>query len=57
MGLINVNLEQNILRIPIEEIIPNRFQPRLQFDDRGLEELASSIKQQREDIKQLNLQA
>ena len=45
MGLINVNLEQNILRIPIEEIIPNRFQPRLQFDDRGLEELASSIKQ------------
>ena len=40
-----VNLEQNILQIPIDEIIPNRFQPRLQFDDRGLEELASSIKQ------------
>ena len=45
MGLIKVNLEQNILQIPIDEIIPNRFQPRLQFDDRGLEELASSIKQ------------
>ena len=40
-----VNLEQNILQIPIDEIIPNRFQPRLQLDDRGLEELASSIKQ------------
>lgn len=45
MGLIRVNLEQNILQIPIDEIIPNRFQPRLNFDDRGLEELASSIKQ------------
>ena len=40
-----MNLEQNILQIPIDEIIPNRFQPRLQFDDRGLEELSSSIKQ------------
>ena len=45
MGLIKVNLEQNILQIPINEIIPNRFQPRLNFDDRGLEELANSIKQ------------
>ena len=45
MWLIRVNLEQNILQIPIDEIIPNRFQPRLNFDDRGLEELASSIKQ------------
>ena len=40
-----VNLEQTILQIPIEDIIPNRFQPRLNFDDRGLEELAASIKQ------------
>lgn len=45
MGLMKVNLEQNILQVPIDEIIPNRFQPRLNFDDRGLEELASSIKQ------------
>ena len=45
MGLIKVNLEQTILQIPIEDIIPNRFQPRLNFDDRGLEELAASIKQ------------
>ena len=40
-----MNLEQNIIQVPIEEIIPNRFQPRLNFDDRGLEELANSIKQ------------
>ncbi len=40
-----MNLEQNILQIPIEDIIPNRFQPRLNFEDRGLEELANSIRQ------------
>lgn len=40
-----MNLEKNVLQIPIEDIIPNRFQPRLTFDDRGLDELASSIKQ------------
>lgn len=40
-----MNLEQNIMQIPIEDIIPNRFQPRLTFDDRGLDELAESIKQ------------
>lgn len=40
-----MNLENNVLQVPIEDIIPNRFQPRLTFDDRGLEELASSIKQ------------
>lgn len=40
-----MNLEQNILQIPIGDIIPNRFQPRLTFDDRGLDELADSIKQ------------
>ena len=40
-----MNLEQNIMQIPIEDIIPNRFQPRLNFDEKGLEELANSIKQ------------
>jgi len=40
-----MNLEKSVLQVPIEDIIPNRFQPRLTFDDRGLEELASSIKQ------------
>ncbi|MDE5540098.1 MAG: ParB/RepB/Spo0J family partition protein [Bacilli bacterium] len=40
-----MNLEQNIMQIPIEDIIPNRFQPRLTFDEKGLDELANSIKQ------------
>ena len=45
MGLISMNMEDKILQIPIEDIIPNRFQPRLTFDDQALQELASSIKQ------------
>lgn len=40
-----MNLEQNIRQIPIEDIIPNRFQPRLNFDEKGLEDLANSIKE------------
>lgn len=40
-----MNLEKNVMQIPIESIIPNRFQPRLTFEDRGLEELADSIRQ------------
>lgn len=32
------------MQIPIEEILPNRFQPRLSFDDASLSELAESIK-------------
>ena len=31
--------------VPVEDIIPNRFQPRLSFDDTGLKELSESIKQ------------
>ena len=40
-----MNNESQILQIPIEDIIPNRFQPRLNFDDSSLQELSSSIKQ------------
>ena len=40
-----MNGESQILNIPIEDIIPNRFQPRLNFDENGLEELAASIKE------------
>lgn len=40
-----MNIEQNVIQVPIEMIIPNRFQPRLTFEDRGLEELANSIKE------------
>ena len=40
-----MNLEEKYYKYLLEDIIPNRFQPRLTFDDSGLEELASSIKQ------------
>lgn len=40
-----MNLEQTVLQVPIEDIIPNRFQPRLNFDEQGLQELAASIKE------------
>lgn len=40
-----VNTEQKVMQIPIEDIIPNRFQPRLAFDEEGLKELSESIKQ------------
>lgn len=40
-----MNLESGVLQIHIEDIIPNRFQPRLTFDEQGLKELADSIKE------------
>ena len=36
---------KEVRQIPIEEIIPNRFQPRINFDEKSLEELSNSIKQ------------
>ena len=40
-----MNMDKNILEIPIEDILPNRFQPRLAFNEEGINELADSIKQ------------
>lgn len=40
-----MNTESQVLNVPIEDIIPNRFQPRLNFDENGLKELADSIKE------------
>ena len=40
-----MNLEQTVLQVHLEDIIPNRFQPRLNFDEQGLQELAASIKE------------
>lgn len=37
--------DTRVIQVPIEDIIPNRFQPRLAFDDTSLQELANSIKQ------------
>lgn len=40
-----MNTEQTIIQVAIEDIIPNRFQPRLAFDEEGLKELSESIRQ------------
>ena len=40
-----MNIDQTIAQIHIEDIIPNRFQPRLNFDEEGLKELSESIKE------------
>ena len=40
-----MNNESQVLNVPIEDIIPNRFQPRLNFDEDSLKELAASIKE------------
>ncbi len=45
MGLISMNMEEKVYQIPLEQIIPNRFQPRLTFDEAALNELAQSIKE------------
>lgn len=39
-----MNFEPQIVEVGLEEIIPNRFQPRLTFDEQAMEELAASIK-------------
>ena len=41
----NMKMEDNVLQVSVDDIIPNRFQPRLAFDEQGLKELASSIKE------------
>ena len=41
----NSATETTILQVPVEDIIPNRFQPRLAFNDDSLSDLATSIKQ------------
>lgn len=40
-----MQMESQILQVNIDDIIPNRFQPRLAFDDQGLKELSASIKE------------
>ena len=39
------NKEKEIVLVSLDDIIPNRFQPRLSFDEQGLNELAASIKE------------
>lgn len=40
-----MNLESGVLQVHVEDIIPNRFQPRLTFDEQGLKELSDSIRE------------
>ena len=40
-----MNLEKHIYELPLEIILPNRFQPRITFDDKQIYELSESIKQ------------
>ena len=38
-------LKKEIVNLFIDDILPNRFQPRLTFDEKALNELADSIRQ------------
>lgn len=40
-----MNLDSEILQVNLDDIIPNRFQPRIAFDEQGLKELSDSIKE------------
>ena len=40
-----MNFDSSVLNVAIEEIVPNRSQPRLVFDDASLSDLAKSIKE------------
>lgn len=40
-----MNIEKEVLELNLDEIIPNRFQPREKFNEQFLNELAASIKQ------------
>ena len=40
-----MQMESQVLQVNIDDIIPNRFQPRISFDDQGIKELAASIKE------------
>lgn len=40
-----MNNENEVVTLYLDDIIPNRFQPREVFDDRALQELAASIKE------------
>ena len=40
-----MDTDAKVLQVNIDDIIPNRFQPRIAFDEKALNELASSIKE------------
>ena len=44
MYRMEVNMSNSVVNININQIIPNKNQPRKNFDDKALEELSLSIK-------------
>ena len=40
-----MNMEGQVVQVNLDDIIPNRFQPRIAFDEKALNELAASIKE------------
>ena len=40
-----MNMEGQVIQVNLDDIIPNRFQPRIAFDEKALTELAASIKE------------
>lgn len=40
-----MNFDSQVLNVPVEDIVPNRYQTRLKFEDQALQELADSIRQ------------
>ena len=37
--------EKQVQNLPLEDVLPNRFQPRIKFSEESIEELANSIKE------------
>lgn len=37
--------DERVIKVPIDEIQPSRYQPRLNFDEEALQELSDSIKE------------
>ena len=47
-------MDREVVDLYLDDIIPNRFQPRLNFDEQGLKELAYNIgKQKGIDVDQM----
>lgn len=40
-----MQMESQVVQVNLDDIIPNRFQPRISFDEKALNELAASIKE------------
>lgn len=40
-----MNNRKEVINLPLEEILPNRFQPRIKFDEQAITELSESIKE------------